>query len=242
MVTFVLVPGAWLGGWCWRKVAANLEGAGHVVVAATLTGLGERAHLADREVGLETHVRDVTGMVTYRDLNDVILVGHSYGGVVITAVAERIHAHIRCLVYLDGSLPQDGQSNNDVIGPEMALRLRLQAEANGGGWLVPPPSTERWGLEKAARPLVEQRLTPHPLRCFEEAIRLCSQDAASLRRVFLRSSSKSELYGQLIEQACKAGWECRDLAGGHYSMLTEPQAVAKALIQVARSSQSQQVR
>lgn len=118
MSTFLFVPGAWLGGWCWRDVAAPLRAAGHSVIAATLSGLGERAHLLSPQVGLRTHVDDIVGFLHYRDLNGVILVGHSYGGTVITAVAEQAADRIRQLVYLDASVPRDGESNDDVIGPK----------------------------------------------------------------------------------------------------------------------------
>jgi pimeloyl-ACP methyl ester carboxylesterase len=120
MATFLCVPGAWLGGWCWRDVAGALQASGHTVIAATLTGLGERAHLLTRRIGLRTHVADIAGLVRYRDLSGVVLVGHSYGGTVITAVAEQVPERIRLLVYLDASVPRDGESNNDVVGPEMA--------------------------------------------------------------------------------------------------------------------------
>src|SRR6266480_552113 len=117
MSTFLLVPGAWLGGWCWRYVAADLRAAGHTVIPATLTGLGERAHLLSRKIDLDTHISDLVSLFEYEDLHHVILVGHSYGGVVITGVAEQVPARIQRLVYLDASVPRDGESNDTVIGP-----------------------------------------------------------------------------------------------------------------------------
>src|SRR5260221_5106109 len=139
MATFLFVPGAWLGGWCWRDVALPLRAAGHTVITATLTGLGERSHLLTPEIGLETHVSDILTLVQFRDLQGVTLIGHSYGGTVITAVAERIPDRIRRLVYLDASIPRDGESNNDVIGTEMAGEVPGLAEAKGEGWGGPPP-------------------------------------------------------------------------------------------------------
>jgi pimeloyl-ACP methyl ester carboxylesterase len=136
MATFLFVAGAWLGGWCWRDVAAALRADGHTVSCATLTGLGERAHLVNREVGLGLHVADVLCLLQHEDLSDVVLVGHSYGGTVITAVAEQASHRIRRLVYLDASVPLDDQTNNDVIGPEIAGALRSAADS-GDGWLVP---------------------------------------------------------------------------------------------------------
>ena len=142
MAAFLLVPGAWLGGWCWRDVAPNLQAGGHTVIAATLTGLGERAHLLRPDIGLDTHVADIMGLLHYQDLNDVTLVGHSYGGTVITAVAEQVPDRIRRLVYLDAAVPRDGESNNDVIGPSARRRCRRQRiwMATGGGCRRPSRS------------------------------------------------------------------------------------------------------
>jgi len=232
MRTFLFVPGAWLGGWCWRHVTAALEAGGHTTVCATLTGLGERAHLLNPEIGLETHVRDILGVLEFQDLRDVVLVGHSYGGTVITAVAEQAAGRIRRLVYLDASVPRDGQSNNDVVGPEIAAQLRSAAKAGGEGWRVPPAAYVLERPAAALRPWIEQRLTPHPLRCFEEPVRLGSTAAAALPRAFLRTSLQSPLYTDLIAGAREAGWYCRDLEGGHYPMFTEPQAVAAALAEL----------
>ncbi len=145
MPMFLFVPGAWLGGWCWRDVVPPLQAGDHAVVCPTLTGLGERAHLLSPQIGLQAHIADIVGLLHYHDLNGVTLVGHSYGGTVITAVAEQVPERIRRLVYLDASVPRDGESNNDVIGPEMAAQLRSSATSGGEGWRV-PPATSTSGL------------------------------------------------------------------------------------------------
>src|SRR5713101_4428932 len=110
MATFVLVQGGWVGGWYWKRVTPLLSAAGHEVFAPTLTGLGERAHLAAPDIGLETHIQDVLGVLTYEDLSNVVLVGHSYGGMVITGVAERAPERLAHLVYFDAFVPTDGQA------------------------------------------------------------------------------------------------------------------------------------
>jgi pimeloyl-ACP methyl ester carboxylesterase len=232
MAVFLLVPGAWLGGWCWRDVASRLQANGHTVVAATLTGLGERAHLLDPRVGLHTHVHDIINLLQYRDLTDVVLVGHSYGGTVITAVAEQAADRIGRLAYVDASVPRDGESNNDVVGLEMARQLRASAEEKGEGWRVPPAPYVVDRMPARLRPWVEQRLTPHPLRSFEEPVELRSKVAAALPRAFIRTTH-SALYDRLLGRAREAGWHCCDLSGGHYAMLTEPQAIAAALTELA---------
>jgi pimeloyl-ACP methyl ester carboxylesterase len=233
MAAFLLVPGAWLGGWCWRDVAPPLLAGGHTVIAATLTGLGERAHLLRRDIGLDTHVADIVGLLHYQDLNDVTLVGHSYGGTVITAVAEKAHDRIRRLVYLDATVPRDGESNNDVIGPEHASALRSAAESEGDGWHVPPAVSVGDGLPDTLERWVLARLTPHPLRPFGEPVLVRSQAAAALPRTFIRTSTQSVLYAELMERVRQAGWSCRELKGGHYPMFTEPQRVAAALAELS---------
>jgi pimeloyl-ACP methyl ester carboxylesterase len=229
MATFLMVPGAWLGGWCWRDVATGLRPAGHRVIGATLTGLGERAHLASRETSLDTHVTDVVGLLRWRDLTDVALVGHSYGGTVITAVAERAPERLRQLVYLDASVPRDGESNDDVIGPAMAAQLRASAMSAGDGWLVPPADYVTARLtEEPLRSWVSERLTPHPLRPFGEKPRLGSSDAAALPRAFIQTT-RSPLYDGLAARAREAGWPCREIGGGHYAMFSQPAIVARTL-------------
>jgi len=232
MSTFLLVPGAWLGGWCWEHVTPDLRAAGHTVIPATLTGLGERAHLLSREIDLDTHISDIVGLFEYRDLHDVILVGHSYGGTVITGVAERVPDRIRRLVYLDASVPRDGESNDDVIGTPMAAQLRASAMSDGEGWMVPPAPYVIGRLsEHPLRDWVAARLKPHPLRPFAEPVRLSSPEAAALPRAFIQTT-QSDLYRRLIARARQAGWYCREIGGGHYSMITEPKTVAAALNQL----------
>jgi pimeloyl-ACP methyl ester carboxylesterase len=230
--TFLFVPGAWLGGWCWRDVAPPLRAAGHTVVMPTLTGLGERAHLLSPEIGLNTHVADVLALIHYRALDDLTLIGHSYGGTVITAVAERVPERIRRLVYLDASIPLDDQSNNDVVGSEMAGQLRASAIADGDGWKVPPaPYVVSRLSGDALRSWVADRLTPHPLRVFDDAVHLNSPEAAALPRAFIRTT-QSPLYDRLFAYAREAGWYCREIGGGHYSMFTQPVVVASALMEI----------
>jgi pimeloyl-ACP methyl ester carboxylesterase len=158
MATFVLVPGAWLGGCCWRHVVRWRRGAGHDAVAITLTGLAERAHLLTPAVGLDTHVDDVLGALVDKNLRDVVLVGHSCGGIVITATAGR--ERLRSLVYLDASVPANGQSNNDVLLPSIGAMVRDRAR-EGDGWRVPPPPAIEWELDADTRAWVVPRLTPH---------------------------------------------------------------------------------
>ena len=138
MTTFVLVHGAWHGGWCYKRVARLLREAGHEVYTPTLTGLGERAHLMSRSIDLGTHIQDVVGVIRCEELSGVVLCGHSYGGMVIAGVAEQIAATIRSLVYLDAFVPESGKSVFDYLPAEQSAGMRADAEQNGEGYKVTP--------------------------------------------------------------------------------------------------------
>jgi pimeloyl-ACP methyl ester carboxylesterase len=232
--TFVLVPGAWLGGWCWRAVIPPLRAAGHRVFAPTLTGLAERAHLLTRATGLATHVRDVIDVLVASDLREVILVGHSYGGTVVSDVAGRVPERLGCLAFLDASVPLDGQSNNDALPRDLVERIHDDARRAGDGWLLPPPPVHDWGLDPEMQGWVRGRLAPHPLKSLEDPVALPPGALHPSRRAFLRTSSPSSFYQRFLERARDDGWYWRELAGGHFAMLTAPEVVAEALLELAR--------
>jgi pimeloyl-ACP methyl ester carboxylesterase len=140
LAAFVLVHGAMHGGWCWPLVAPRLPAAGHEVFNPTLTGIGERVRLAHPGIDLDTHIRDLLGIFAYEDLHDVVLVGHSYGTVVITGVADRAPERIAHLIYLDGVMAGDGQAALDFFPPAGRVSRQALVEAEGDGWLLPPPA------------------------------------------------------------------------------------------------------
>src|SRR3712207_2040165 len=142
MTTYVLVGGGWLGGWCWQKVARRLREEGHDVYPATLTGLGERVHLASPQVDLETHITDVVNLMEFEDLHEVVLLGHSYGGLVVTGAADRIPGRISCLVYLDTTPLPDSAALIEKFPPEARRRTEEQVEELGDGWRFPIPPKE----------------------------------------------------------------------------------------------------
>jgi pimeloyl-ACP methyl ester carboxylesterase len=150
MVTFVLVHGACHGGWCWRDVTAELRAAGHEVFAPTLTGLGERSHLASPAVDLSMHIRDVANLIEWEDLREVVLVGHSYGGMVITGVADRLADRLAALVYLDALVPQDRQCVLDLQPSERRASILEEVAANGG-WFWPCRTAAFYGVRDPAR-------------------------------------------------------------------------------------------
>ncbi len=236
MATFVLVPGAWLGGWCWTDVARLIRSEGHDAVAITLTGLAEREHLLSPTVGLDTHVEDVVGALVNEDLHDVFLVGHSYGGTVIAVAAARVPERLRGLVYLDASIPTNGQSNNDALPRRIANMVRERARESGEGWRVPPPPAADWGLDDDTRAWVVPKLTPHPLKSLEDPARVHAEILATLDRAFLRTSLPSSLYRPFFDRALAERWWCRELNGGHYAMFTAPKVFAAALVEFADES------
>lgn len=142
MATFVLVPGAWYGGWGWQRVAPRLRAAGHEVYTPTLTGLGERAHLLTPEIGVQTHVQDLLGVLEYEDLSAVTLVAHTYGAMIATAAAERAAHRLTQLAFIDGLVPADGQSLLELLGPRSTAFWQEQARRYGDGWKLPPHRAE----------------------------------------------------------------------------------------------------
>src|SRR6202453_1134647 len=166
MTTFVLVHGAWGGSWGFRTVRGPLREAGHEVFTPSLTGIGERAHLASPRVNLTTHVTDVANTILYEDLNDIVLLGYSYGGMVVTGSLEHVADRIAHLVYLDAFLPADGESLNDLTG----MLQGYTGVGPGADWQVPALPRDYGDSAEAAWQLA--RRTPHPAACFSEPVRL----------------------------------------------------------------------
>uniref|UniRef100_A0AAU1M3Q5 Alpha/beta hydrolase n=1 Tax=Streptomyces sp. NBC_00148 TaxID=2903626 RepID=A0AAU1M3Q5_9ACTN len=228
MTTYVLVHGAWHGGWCWRRAADLLRRAGHEVHVPTLTGLGERAHLLGVEIGLRTHVDDLLGVLTYEDLRNVVLVGHSYAGLVVREAADRMPERVSRITMVDGWAGQDGQSLEDLV-PDFFRDWIGSTTVDG---LIPPPPAATLGVTKPDQVAwLETRLTPHPRRTFSEPTRLSGAVDAIGCRAVLCSPGGPMPFPDLAE---KNGWESTVLDVGHAAMLTAPQALADILLQDAR--------
>lgn len=234
MPSFVLVHGAWHGGWCWRRVRRVLEAGGSSVYTPTLTGLGERAHLASREVGLETHISDVLAVLETEDLAEVVLVGHSYAGMVVTAVADRAAARIARLVYLDAVVPRDGQCLYDTASPQVKAYFEEQAKAAGEGWRVPPAGAKFLGLQSEEDLLwVMPRLRPHPVRTFREAVRLASDPPPVPRRYINCIGDKPP--GRARSTQAEGIADYHELRTGHDAMVTAADEVV-ALLREGRNT------
>jgi pimeloyl-ACP methyl ester carboxylesterase len=236
MATYVLVHGGGHGGWCYQRVARILRAAGHEVYAPTLTGLGERAHLLDDRVDLHRHIEDVVAVLHFEDLHDVVLVGHSYGGMVITGIADRAAERIGRLVFLDAANPVNGQSLVDVSGPIIEA-VRPMGEVVDAIELVLLPAPDAGLLYGVTDPddlaWMADRLTGHPWTCFEQRLELTNEAAlwAIPQYHIVCTSTLASRDKALLDRARSEGrlW---DIDTGHDLMITEPEKTAEALLQV----------
>jgi len=229
--TYVLVHGAWHGGWCWAKVARLLRDAAQEVYTPTLTGLGERAHLARPEIDLETHIQDVVAMLEAEELRQVTLVGHSYGGMVISGVAARTSGRIAQLVYLDAIVAEAGKSLLDYMSPERAQLMRDGAQTQGEGWKIPPFPPERLGVtSQRDTEWLTKHLVPQPLRTFEQP--LPAAGGEKLKRTYVYCSKPaSGAFDQFAERLRDdRKWTFHDVKTGHDAMVTAPGEIAKILM------------
>ena len=232
MATFVLVHGAWHGGWCWKRVRPLLAAKGHDVFTPTLTGVGERSHLLSRETRLETHITDILNVIRWEELSDIVLCGHSYGGMVISGVADRVADRIRSLVYLDAFVPVDGQSTLDFMPPDRAQMFLDGAEAQGEGWRMPPIPAAVFKVREENQAWVDQQCTPHPVACFEEKIRLTGALDRIARRTFILAADYNPSGFQGIAQRLKQdpSWNVVSVPCGHDVMVDLPRELADLLI------------
>jgi pimeloyl-ACP methyl ester carboxylesterase len=237
MATYVLVHGGGHGGWCYQRVARMLQGDGHVVHAPSLTGLGERSHLLSPAIDLDLQINDVVSLLHYEDLRDVILVGHSYGGMVVTGVADRAPDRIGRLVYLDAANPKNGQSLVDVAG-EVITWTRDLGKVVDGVELVLWPTPEviaAYGVtDPADVAWMQDRLTPHPWRCFEQPLRLRNEDALwDIPQYHIVCEQTLPTRDPALLDKARAENRLWSIDTGHDLMITEPRAVADALLEVA---------
>ncbi len=229
--TFVLVHGAWHGGWGWKKVAERLRAIGHDVFTPTLTGLGERAHLLAPDIDLTTHIEDVLGVLEYEDLVNVVLVGHSYGGMVIAGVADRAPSRIATLVYLDAFFPETGKALRDYL-PGDALDEMVSSQ--GDGWRLPSPwNAKDFGVtdeEDAA--WANARIGDQPYKTFTQPLEFAASFNDDMRGAYIRTSQDS--YVSHAARAREHGFDYFELlTAGHNSMMTQPAELVEVLLTIA---------
>jgi pimeloyl-ACP methyl ester carboxylesterase len=233
MTTFVLVHGAWHGGWCWGRVRPALEAAGATVLTPTLTGLGERAHLLSKDVSLETHIEDVVGVLECECLADVVLVGHSYAGMVVTGVAHRAPERVGRVAYLDAIVPHDGQCLFDRTSPEFRRHIEETVATDGEGWMVPVPAPHGLGLsDDDDIRWTMPRLVPHPFRTFRDPVSLGRAAMPPVPRSYINCIGSQGHGGPRSSQA-EGIEDYHELATGHDAMVTAPAQVAAVLLGIA---------
>lgn len=225
--TFLVAHGAWSAGWAWKKMHPRMAAAGHRLITPTYTGLGEREHLANPSIDLETHVQDVLGVIKFEQLDDFVLIGHSYGGMVATVVADRVPERISRLVYLDAFVPRDGQAMIDLLSAENAARV--QAVVESGEWRLPsnpiPPDTSA----EDARWLQSLRL-PQPLKTLQTPVRLGNGDTKIPRTyVYYTRTAPADPFRPFAERARRERWDYHELDSSHSAHITAPDALMDLL-------------
>ncbi len=239
--TAILVHGGFEGGWCWSRVAAPLREAGWRVFTPSLTGLADRAHLLSPSVSFQTHVQDIVGIIEAEELTDVVLVGHSAGGTVITAVADAVPDMIDGLFYLDASLPGPGQSMFDFMGDTQGVPdlFRSQAAEKGEGWRIPaglPFDAAGFGVEDPAdQAWFNRRMTDHPLAAFADKIPLTGAWEKVPHKTYIRCEGFQIAHGEptIAKVEADRSWQTQRWDCGHSPHITDPQRVVDAIVSSA---------
>jgi pimeloyl-ACP methyl ester carboxylesterase len=231
----VLVHGAWHGAWCWIRVLPLLRGAGVDSHAVTLTGVGERSHLMSRDIDLNTHIQDVIGLIESEELHRVVLVGHSYAGMVITGVADRLQQRraglLAHLVYLDAALPYPGDSWSSHHTEE-TKQARVAAAEPSGGLSFPPPDAALFGLSGADRDWVNRRQTPQPFKLYQQPLDFDAERVAAVPRTFIDCTQPAlaTIAPSRVRVRSEPGWNVVEMATGHDPMVSEPAALSQILL------------
>jgi pimeloyl-ACP methyl ester carboxylesterase len=245
VATYVLIGGAWIGAWAWRDVARDLRAKGHDVRPLSLTGLGERVHLGNAGVNLTTHIVDVINLIEFEDLRDVVLVCHSYSGVVTPGVADRIPERLSKLVYVDTAPLPNGTSMLDLNSPEGQAEIRQTVEREGEGWKFPVPSFEEIGkmaslkgLGDAERARFRAKAVPHPFGTYTEPLALTRKTPPAIPQYAIACDNFRELLDSgnpMLDFLHGPGWSIELLDTGHWPMLSTPAELAATLDRIARS-------
>lgn len=207
--------------------------AGHDIFTPSYTGLGERAHLTSPDINLDTHIADVLGVLTFEDLRDVVLIGHSYGGMVATGVADRAEGRVARLIYLDAFAPKDGQSLFELAGAETEAKMRQGAAASGDGWKVPsnpmPPDTAPDYAEWAA-----SRRLPQPVRCLEQKLSLSARPMPPRGYIYCQRARPDDVFRQFGNRAKAEGWHYAEMDASHNPHITAPEALRDVVLGMMR--------
>jgi pimeloyl-ACP methyl ester carboxylesterase len=231
--TFVLVHGAWHGGWCWRRVADLLERQGHKVFTPTLTGLGERSHLMSKDIRLATHVTDVVNLMKWEQTVGVVLCGHSYGGMVISGVAEQMADKIDSIVFLDAFVPDNGDALADLTGAATLDLLRIATQK--GDIAIPARSAESFNVNEKDRAWIDALCGPQPIATFVDKIALSGAHERVARRTYIRAANNANPGFDKAMTRAKAdpSWRTYEVPCGHDVMVDMPERLAEILVEVA---------
>jgi pimeloyl-ACP methyl ester carboxylesterase len=246
MTSYVLVGGAWLGGWCWQSVARRLRDNGHDTYPVTLTGLGERVHLASPEVDLDTHITDVVNLIQFEDLHNIVLLGHSYASLVVTGAADQIPERISELVYLDTAPLPDGAVLIETFPTEAWRHIKKQVEELGDGWRFPMPPTEELanmasleGIDDDHLKLLRSRAVAQPFGTYTQPLRLENPTREELPKLgILCSFSLAQLQemiasdNPLFRGLAGPKWRFIELPTGHWPMFSRPEDLAELLLEL----------
>ncbi len=230
---FVLVHGTSHGGWCWVRVADRLRAHGHRVFTPTLTGVGERSHLMSTQIDLDTHITDVANVIKWEGLHEVVLCGHSYGGWVISGVAEQVEDRIASIVYLDAFMPEDGQRGIDTQSP--GSRDAVLAASKSGEASRPAGSASRYGLEGADLDWVDSLLTPQPIGVSLQPIKITGARDRIARKAYILATGYNNPPFVAAHGALKhdPSWRLFELPCHHGVMIEMPAELAQILLDVA---------
>jgi pimeloyl-ACP methyl ester carboxylesterase len=237
MSTYVLVHGAWHGSWCWKRVRKALEAQGQEVFTPTLTGVGERSHLLSPQINLETHIYDVVNLIRWEELSNIVLCGHSYGGAVISGVADRVPDRIGALVYLDAFVLEDGRSLHDDLPPNQRNQQLEGVKLHGEGWKVPPIPAAALSVNAKDAAWMDRQCTMQPMATFQQPLRLSGRIDAVKNVTFVLATAYDESpFMPSYERAKAKGWKTLRVACGHDVMLDMPEELTTILLNAAPRS------
>ena len=229
--TFVLVHGSWHGGWCWRRVSDLLEQKGHKVFTPTLTGVGERSHLLSKDINLDTHIADIVNVIKWEELKDIVLVGHSYGGAVVSGVAEQMHGNIGSFVFLDAFAPENGES----VASLTTRRDAIEALVQKGETSMKPVPAAAFQVNEKDRAWVDGKCTPHPLATLTDKMIITGARDRIAKKAYIRARGYANAPFDAAREKVKAaaGWRIYEVPCGHDVMVDMPDRLTEILLEVA---------
>jgi pimeloyl-ACP methyl ester carboxylesterase len=231
--TFVLVHGAWHGGWCWRRVSDLLERKGHKVFTPTMTGLGACSHLLSKDVNLTTHITDIVNFIEWENLGNIVLVGHSYGGYIVSGAAEKVGGKVGSIVFLDAFVPESGESL--AAGASQPVKEAIAAALGRGEHALKPVSAAVFRVNEADRAWVDGKCTPHPIGTMTEAIKLTGARDKIAKKAYIRAKGYPSVPfdAMLAKYQPNTAWKTFEMTAGHDAMVDQPQELTDLLLQLA---------